>query len=257
MELLRSHIDLDDFFSRLVAAPGRALLLDYDGTLAPFAVERDQAVPYPGVRDCLQALIAAGRTRLIIISGRALHDLTPLLALDPLPELWGSHGWEWRLPDGTYHPPALGLTARRGLAQAIEAAVGFGLNHALERKPASVALHWRGLAPRTAAAMRNDSVRLWTPIARAHELALHPFDGGLELRVPGQDKGNVVRHLLGELDAEAAVAYCGDDLTDEDAFQALGARGLRVLVRPELRDTAADVWIRPPDELLAWLQRWL
>lgn len=156
MELLRPQINLDVFFSRLSAAPMRALLLDYDGTLAPFAVERDQAVPYPGVRDCLQELIAAGRTRIVVISGRAIHDLAPLLLLDPLPELWGSHGWERRLPDGMYHPPALGPAARRGLAKAVEVAVDFGLDHALERKPASVALHWRGLAPRTIAAMRHD-----------------------------------------------------------------------------------------------------
>lgn len=256
MELLRPHVDLDLFFSRLAAAPGRTLLLDYDGTLAPFAVERDRAAPYPGVRDCLQELIAAGRTRIVVISGRAIQDLAPLLSLDPLPELWGSHGWERRLADGTYHPPALGPAARRGLARATEVAVDFGLNHSLERKPASVALHWRGLAPRTIVAMEHDIRRLWAPIAAAHELALHPFDGGLELRVPGQDKGSVVRRLLGELEEGTSVAYCGDDLTDEDAFEALADRGLRVLVRPELRDTAADIWIRPLDELLAFLGRW-
>lgn len=256
MELLRPHIDLDAFFARLTAAPSRALLLDYDGTLAPFAVERDRAAPFPGVRDCLHALIAAERTRVVVISGRAISDLAPLLALDPLPELWGSHGWERRLPDGTYHPPALDPSAQRALAEAVAAAVEFGLNHSLERKPASVALHWRGLAPRTVAAMRHDIHRLWAPIAAAHSLALHPFDGGLELRVPGQDKGSVVRRLLDELDEDACVAYCGDDLTDEDAFQALGERGLRVLVRPERRDTAADIWLRPPAELLAFLARW-
>lgn len=119
-----------------------------------------------------------------------------------------------------------------------------------------MALHWRGLTPRTIAAMRHDIRRLWSPIASAHGLALHPFDGGVELRAPGQDKGSVVRRLLSDLDEGASVAYCGDDLTDEDAFEALGDRGLRVLVRPVLRDTAADVWVRPPDELLAFLQRW-
>jgi hypothetical protein len=33
-------------------------------------------------------------------------------------------------------------------------------------------------------------------------------------------------------------------------------RGLAVLVRAELRDTAADLWIRPPRELIAFLRRW-
>jgi len=62
---------------------------------------------------------------------------------------------------------------------------------------------------------------------------------------------------LAEEGADAAVAYLGDDLTDEDAFRALAGRGLRALVRAELRPSEADVWIRPPGELLAFLDRWL
>jgi trehalose 6-phosphate phosphatase len=58
------------------------------------------------------------------------------------------------------------------------------------------------------------------------------------------------------LGPDTAVAYLGDDRTDEDAFMALRGRGLAVLVRPDLRATAAEVWIRPPDELLLFLQRW-
>jgi len=34
------------------------------------------------------------------------------------------------------------------------------------------------------------------------------------------------------------------------------AGGLAVLVRPERRETAADLWIRPPRELLTFLKRW-
>ena len=34
----------------LPAAPARVLLLDYDGPLAPFRLERDRATPYIGVR---------------------------------------------------------------------------------------------------------------------------------------------------------------------------------------------------------------
>ena len=55
------------------------LLLDYDGTLAPFHPDRFQARPYPQVAELLQAIIDAGRTRLVIISGRALADLHPTI----------------------------------------------------------------------------------------------------------------------------------------------------------------------------------
>ncbi|RPJ43124.1 MAG: hypothetical protein EHM19_09270 [Candidatus Latescibacterota bacterium] len=94
-------------------------------------------------------------------------------------------------------------------------------------------------------------------IARSSGLELRSFDGGIELLGRGRDKGSAVRTVLAEEGADAAVAYLGDDLTDEDAFRALAGRGLRALVRAELRPSEADVWIRPPGELLAFLDRWL
>jgi len=53
------------------------------------------------------------------------------------------------------------------------------------------------------------------------------------------------------------MAYLGDDITDEDAFQALGNRGLKVLVRQEPRQTLADIQIKPPDDLFKFLDKWI
>lgn len=56
------------------------------------------------------------------------------------------------------------------------------------------------------------------------------------------------------------VAYLGDDQTDEDAFRALeklGEHGLSVLVRTHVRETAADIWIKPPEQLIEFLENWL
>src|SRR5215475_13121650 len=94
LEPLSGGFDLNAFFERVRHADQRALLLDYDGTLAPFTVQRDQAVPYPGVKKLIKEISSLGNTRLVIVSGRAIGDFTGLLALDPSPEIWGSHGWE-------------------------------------------------------------------------------------------------------------------------------------------------------------------
>jgi trehalose-6-phosphatase len=66
-----------------------------------------------------------------------------------------------------------------------------------------------------------------------------------------------VRTILAESLPDAAVAYLGDDRTDEDAFRALNGKGLTVLVRPEYRPTAAEVWLQPPQELIQFLEEWL
>jgi len=46
-------------------------------------------------------------------------------------------------------------------------------------------------------------------------------------------------------------------LTDEDAFRAIRGKGVGILVREALRPTAADLWIRPPEELLTFLAGWI
>ena len=46
------------------------LLLDYDGTLAPFHEQREQAFPYPGIAALVQQIAHTGRTRVQVVSGR-------------------------------------------------------------------------------------------------------------------------------------------------------------------------------------------
>ncbi len=247
---------LDSFFEKLPGAAHRVLFLDYDGTLAPFRTERDQAVPYPGVREIVSEIMAAGHTRLVIISGRAVDDLLPLLGLEPAPEIWGSHGWERRLPNDHRVFFPIKTESTEGLAQAMDWAREEKLTDRIETKPACVALHWRGLDPTVIDLLREKTKARWEEIARRNGLELQPFDGGLELRVPGRDKGIAVETVLKEVGNEPAVAYLGDDLTDEDAFRTIEKKGLPVLVRKEPRESRAALRLEPPEQLLDFLKRW-
>jgi len=257
MKILTDRFDLELFFEHVGRAPRRVLLLDYDGTLAPFRVERNEAVPYPGVRERIDRIMAETDTRLILISGRYTQDLIPLLGFKHVPEIWGSHGWERLLPDGRHDIAQPDRLALQGLAEADtwdEEIIGLGGQ--VEQKPACLAVHWRGLSLENAERIRVKVLENWALLAQESGLTVHEFDGGLELRVPGRNKGDAVNTILRETGAGAAAAYLGDDLTDEDAFRAIKDRGLGMLVRNELRPTAADVWIKPPEELLAFLEHW-
>lgn len=256
MQTEPTSLDLELFFRQVRAAPKRALLLDYDGTLAPFRVERDAAVPYPGVRDQLNTILAAGHTRMVIISGRAVHDVWRLINLAAPIEIWGCHGAERLLPDDSYAGPNLSELTAGGLARAAAWAERHGFVAHCERKPASIAFHWRGESLNTARNLRDLVIESWLPLTAETGLALHEFDGGVELRVPQYTKGGAVRRIMAEEGPMAVLAYLGDDLTDEDAFRALSTRGLGILVRDEWRPTAARHWLRPPDALLGFLQRW-
>ena len=245
------------FYRRIAAAPFRVLMLDYDGTLAPFRVDRDRAAPYPGVRERVEALLEAEHSRVVVVTGRALGEIDALLGVDPPPEVWASHGWEHRGGDGEVQRFPLPKGAATGLGLARHFIAEQGLGAASESKPASVALHWRGEPAGIAAERERAARQTWSPIAERHGLELHSFDGGLELRAPGRDKGAAVRETLGEAPPGAVAAYLGDDLTDEDAFRALPEGALGVLVREEWRPTEAGAWLRPPEGLLDFLDRWL
>jgi trehalose 6-phosphate phosphatase len=244
------------FLDRLASAPDRVLLLDYDGTLAPFQIDRNLAVPYPEIRLLLARIRAAG-TQVILISGRAPYDLAVLSGIDPRPEIWGSHGFERLKPDGCYESEALSRQQRAGLAMAAKLLQSEGMESRAEVKPGGVAIHVRGLSRSDAEDIIGRVRRLWSPLLAEFGLTLLEFDGGLEIRVPGRDKGFAVRTILAESFPDAAVAYLGDDRTDEDAFRALNGKGLTVLVRPEYRPTAAEVWLQPPQELIQFLEEWL
>lgn len=257
MELLERQNTYSEFLGRLSAARLRVLLLDYDGTLAPFTVDREHAFPYPEVPPLLDRIRQSG-TRVVLISGRPAREVLLLSGMHPHPEIWGTHGRERLKADGSFETQALSSGQEEGLRRAAELLREHDVETELvELKPGAVAVHWRGLDSQRAQLLEDNVKELWTPLAAPNELQLHGFDGGLELRAANANKGNAVRAILEECGSPAAVAYLGDDLTDEDAFQALKGRGLSALVRPEFRDTAADIWLQPPQELVRFLEAWL
>lgn len=232
------------------------LILDYDGTLAPFRVARDEARPHPGVPEVLSKLRDNPDTRLVVVSGRAVDSLAPLLRIHPLPEIWGAHGWEHRSRAGVYEAFPLPDNTVKALADAESWAKSHGLGAHTESKHGCLALHWRGMPVGTKAAIRAEATGAWRPLTHQSGLVLEGFEQGLELRAAARNKGTVVAEVLQAEAPGAAVAYLGDDRTDEYAFVELDGRGLTALVHRGPRATRARVRLAPPEELLLFLWAW-
>lgn len=255
MNVLDHPASYGSFLQQLRTATTRILMLDYDGTLAPFNTDRSHAFPYPEVPALLKEIMNTG-TRVVLVSGRASRELVLLCGLYPHPEIWGSHGLERLTSSGEYSVKALEPVQESALLAAADRLRALGLEANLELKPGGIAVHWRGLDNIAARHIRERIVEL-EPLITQHSLKLLEFDGGVELRVTGTDKGYAVKGILDEGGVNAAVAYLGDDQTDEDAFLALKNRGLTILVRPQFRPTTADLWLKPPEELTEFLHQWL
>jgi trehalose-phosphatase len=242
---------------RLRGAPRSVLMLDYDGTLAPFHVDRFAATPFPGVEERLVTLSTISQVRLVLVSGRSARELHDLLRPDIRAEIWGSHGWERLRSDGTYELFALSPVQRAALDQVGLEMSALGLSETLEVKPTSLAIHWRSFEPAMQERIRSSVQSIFARIDQGDGLHLLPFDGGLELRSTDRTKGTAVTEILSQKPDDAPAAYLGDDLTDEDAFAALGDRGFSILVRTEVRASCARFWLRPPKELLEFLDEWI
>lgn len=245
------------FLEQVHRADDRVLLLDYDGTIAPFSADRDHVVPYSEVAALVQRLMKTCNTRVVLISGRPVRQFRSLAGFDPYPEIWGSHGLERLRPDGDLYQANIDSHVAEILNQAFAWLEAEGLAPLSEMKHGAVAVHWRGMSQREAQEARSCAYRVLSAFTGISDLSLSEFDCGLELRARRESKGDAVRTVLSEIGDEVPVAYLGDDLTDEYAFRALHGRGLTVLVRPTYRFTAAQVWIRPPEELSEFLTNWI
>jgi trehalose 6-phosphate phosphatase len=244
-----------DFLANASRTSDRALLMDYDGTLAPFCEDRRRAAPYPGVPALLDRIRRRGNTRVVVVTGRRATEVAKLLGLKGI-EIWGCHGLSRLHASGKYEVAKLDEAALTRISEVNELLSQQGLLDLLEFKPAATAIHWRGMDPAKVKRVSHKVRSVWSMLDSRRGLDLLEFDGGLEIRLALRNKGNAVRAILAEMGDHPAIAYLGDDQTDEDAFDALRGRGLGVLVRKQYRSTIADVWIQPPDGVTGFLEDW-
>jgi trehalose 6-phosphate phosphatase len=248
---------LDEFFGAFLGAARPLLLLDYDGTLAPFRLDRYKAQPWAEVRALLHLIQTQEKTRIIVITGRPAAEIPPLLGVQPAPEIWGLHGAERLHPSGGRELEVIPEETRNRLDALCAQLRRDSLGGLFEAKSNAAAIHWRGASPAKAKAIEKRTRALFATLAQVDGLKLLEFEAGLELRF-GRDKGEAVAALLEETrhGVPHPAAYLGDDLTDEAAFRAIKEHGLSVLVRRRRRPTSANVWLRPPAELRDFLKRW-
>lgn len=237
-------------------ATHRLLMLDYDGTLAPFNVARDEARPLPRSLALLSRLCETDHTSVAIVSGRPLSEVERLVG-SLRAVLVGEHGWEYRNPDGQVVQRPLGDTLEATLDQAQGIARSLGWESLIERKRSAVVLHTRALAPEQAAALEDRAVAAWRTYSATGVVSLDRIDGGVELRAYRRHKGTVVSSLLSRAPTGTLGVFVGDDVTDEDAFEVVRDRGFGVRVGAGDRPTLAMGRLPSCEDVPAFLERWL
>src|SRR5579859_4607396 len=149
----------------------RLLLLDYDGTLAPFAAHAADARPQPRLLQLLHTLCADTHNAVVIVSGRNHEELEAWLG--PLPVsfiaehgVFIREGGSWRATlktDQRWKPP---------VRQAMQAAVQALHKTYVEEKSAGLVWHWRQADPMAAKAVAAALLVQLQPLARKHNLII-------------------------------------------------------------------------------------
>jgi trehalose 6-phosphate phosphatase len=244
-----------DFWRRLKLSQEKFLALDYDGTLAPFHPDPMQAFPLPEIPALLKKLSERSDTTLAIISGRPLREVVELLGDLPVVVV-GSHGREMKKSDGSLRAIEPTDKQKAGLEAAHHLAIQEGFEDHLEKKIGSIALHTRPLSSQMAAQIENTALTKWSALAQQYDLECMGFNGGVEVRCTGRNKGDVLKELLDLQPSEVFSVYIGDDVTDEDAFREIKGRGIGIKVGESATPTAATGFLASCEEVRSFLRAW-
>jgi len=233
------------------------LFLDYDGTLSPIVNDPGAAALVDGAAEALESL--AAQCPVAILSGRDLADIRSRVQV---PGIWyaGSHGFELTEPDGTYHQneaaaAAVGVLERAAeeLGEILAQIPGVRVEH----KRFAVAVHYREVAP----AHVGEIVSTTHKIGKRDGLRLTNGRMLVELRPDiDWDKGSTLAWIRARIDPKGSMLpiYVGDDLTDEDAFDAVQFDGIGIVVRHDEdgdRKTAARLSLQSPDQVREFVRR--
>jgi trehalose-phosphatase len=250
--MLPSALNLVDEIIAGASGKRPVVFLDYDGTLTPIVRHPEDAWLSDSMRQTLRSL--AARLPVAILSGRDLDDVRGRVLVDGIVYA-GSHGFDIAGAGGLRRELGAAYLA---VLDAAESELREELDEIpgaqLERKHFSVAAHYRNVN-------ENDAFRVALAVdtvATRHR-ELRRMDGKKVYELLPDidwDKGKAVLWLLKTLELErgnAAPIFIGDDRTDEDAFRSLEKRGVGILVSEQPQITAANYWLKNPEEVERFL----
>ncbi len=229
-----------------------ALFLDVDGTLLEIApIPAAVRVPKRAI-GVLASLHPRLDGAIALVTGRRIADLDALFAPLRLPAA-GVHGAERRDAVGNV------TVAERGarLAPARRVLAAWQAAHAgtvLEDKGAALALHYRATPEWEVEARRAVIEAL---AALGPDFHLQEGKKVLEIKANATGKGSAIETFMEEPPFRGRCpVFIGDDLTDEDGFDAVNRLGGHsIAVGLDNRPTRARWRLRDEQDVLSWLER--
>lgn len=198
-----------------------ALLLDYDGTLAPIAPHPDLATLSPEIKNVLFKLSNHSDVYVAVISGRNVDNVKKMVGIEGITYA-GNHGLEILHPDGSkfVHPMPIEYEDKVSLLlKALQDSVCRD-GAWVENKGSLLTFHYR----ETPTHLRPDMVDKARGLIEKYGFRATEAHCALEARPPVQwNKGRASIYILRtsfgvDWNERIKIIYVGDDNTDEDAM---------------------------------------
>ena len=226
-----------------------ALFSDFDGTLVEIAATPDAVHLASDTRDVLALLFDRLGGAVAIITGREIAVVDRFLAPLVLP-VAGVHGAERRCYSGSFSRTVAAPGMVKAAEVAAEAVAGDHGGVLVERKATSIGLHFRARPDAEAACV----AAMEDVAARFPGTHLQHGKMVVEVRPDAVSKGSAIAAFLEEPPFRGRTpVFAGDDVTDEDAFGVVNARG-GISIRIGPGDTAAQCRVASTAEFVAWLR---
>ncbi|KAL4715519.1 hypothetical protein ACJJTC_009145 [Scirpophaga incertulas] len=255
--------DFDEYLSKYIGYTQKlALLLDYDGTLAPIAPHPDLATLPLETKHTLQRLSNMSDVYIAIVSGRNVDNVKNMVGIDGITYA-GNHGLEILHPDGSKFVHPMPMECQGKVVELLKSLQEQVCKDGawVENKGALLTFHFRETPVPKRAALEEQARRL---IAAAG-FTPAPAHCAIEARPPVQwDKGRASIYILRTafgLDwcERIRVIYAGDDNTDEDAMLALkGMAATFRIASSHITKTSAERRLSSTDSVLSmlkWVER--
>jgi len=241
-------LNLDEKLKIIAQSPVLLVASDYDGTLSPIVVDPMKAKPHREGMVALQTLSELPQTHTAIISGRSLEVLSKLIKTSDGIHLVGSHGSEFDLGFEASLPKR-SIALKQKIEKEMKKAVGKKKGFYIEKKPASVGLHFRNANKAEAKPIVEKLQKKYKKIAGVF---IKHGKEVIEFTILKTNKGRAlerIRHRVGS----HAVIFLGDDLTDEDAFKSLSGPDISIKVGDG--KTAAQYRVKDTKEVASVLAK--
>ena len=214
------------FVERFASSSKRLLLLDYDGTLVPFAERPEKAVPDADLIDLLKGLSRV--SRVVIISGRGRDTLDGWFG-DLDVGLVAEHGAWVKDREGWQLVEFVSNEWKKHIRPVMEVFVDRTPGSFIEDKEFSLAWHYRRCDPELGSIRARELKGTLTQLAANLNLDVVEGNKVVEVRNANVNKGRAANWWL-ERDNWDFLFCAGDDWTDEDMFEVMPDEAITVKV---------------------------